>query len=80
MGAPAAPELAAVVVNHNAGPALVACLASLRKAGIATVVVVDNASSDGSLEAVAAADPAAILVPTGGNLGYGTAVNRGMGR
>ncbi len=79
-GVPAAPELAAVVVNHNAGPALVACLASLRKAGIATVVVVDNASSDGSLEAVATADPAAVLVPTGVNLGYGTAVNRGMGR
>lgn len=72
------PPIAAVVVNHDAGPSLVACVESLRRAGVVTVVVVDNASSDGSLELLAAADPAAVLVPTGWNLGYGTAVNLGM--
>ena len=77
---PARPGVAAVVVNHNAGTALLECVASLRRAGLATVVVVDNASSDGSLEALAAADPAAILVPTGRNLGYGAAANRGVAR
>src|SRR5207247_2153310 len=33
---------------------------------------------DGSLEAVRAADPAVVCVPTGGNLGFGTAANRGL--
>jgi len=68
----------AVVVNHNAGASLVDCVESLRRAGIDHVVVVDNASSDGSLEALAAADSAVVLIPTGANLGYGSAVNRGM--
>lgn len=76
--APDRPAIAAAVVNHDAGPSLLACVESLRRAGVARVVVVDNASSDGSLEALAAADPAVILLPTGRNLGYGTAVNRAI--
>jgi len=42
------------------------------------VVVVDNRSSDGSERAVAAADAGVRVVEAGGNLGYGTAANRGV--
>ncbi len=71
---------AAVVVNHDAGEALLACVGSLRAAGATQVVVVDNASSDGSLSRLAAADAAAVLVPAGRNLGYGRAANLGIAR
>jgi N-acetylglucosaminyl-diphospho-decaprenol L-rhamnosyltransferase len=74
------PRVGAVVVNHNAGPALLECVASLRRAGIDDVVVVDNASCDGSLEALALADAAVVLLPTGKNLGYGKAANLGVAR
>ena len=67
----------AVVVNYNAGAALTACVASLRAAGVAEIVVVDNGSSDGSLATLAAGDEEARIVRAGRNLGYGTAVNRG---
>jgi GT2 family glycosyltransferase len=62
----------AVVVNHDAGDVLRTCVASLRAEGVAHVVVVDNASTDGSLEALVAEDPTVVLVRTGANLGYGS--------
>jgi N-acetylglucosaminyl-diphospho-decaprenol L-rhamnosyltransferase len=68
----------AVVVNHNAGESLLECVASIRAEGVSELVVVDNASSDGSLEALAAADPAPRILRTGVNLGYGAGVNRGL--
>ena len=69
---------AAVVVNHDAGDVLLECVASLRREGIGDVVVVDNASSDGSPARLEAADSAARVVRTGANLGYGAGVNRGL--
>jgi N-acetylglucosaminyl-diphospho-decaprenol L-rhamnosyltransferase len=68
----------AVIVNYNAGPHLLACIRSLRADGVAQIVVVDNQSSDGSLEAAVAADPDVQVVQTGANLGFGAAVNRGV--
>jgi len=73
-------RLGAVVVNHDAGDALLDCVASLRAAGVEEIVVVDNASSDGSLVRLVAADPSVAVVPTGANLGYGSAANRGARR
>jgi N-acetylglucosaminyl-diphospho-decaprenol L-rhamnosyltransferase len=73
-----ADRVSAVVVNHEAGDALVQCVATLRLEGIADVIVVDNASSDGSTEALLSADDAVRLVQTGTNLGYGAAANRGI--
>jgi N-acetylglucosaminyl-diphospho-decaprenol L-rhamnosyltransferase len=77
--APSTAEVSAVVVNHEAGQALLECVASLRAEGVTEVTVVDNASTDGSAQAVASVDRAIRLVQTGANLGYGAAANRGLG-
>ncbi|MHB8592930.1 MAG: glycosyltransferase family 2 protein, partial [Acidimicrobiales bacterium] len=69
---------AVVVVNHDAGDALIACVASLRAEGVAEVVVVDNASTDGSVERLEAEDAGVHVIRAGANLGYGAGVNRGL--
>ena len=71
-------EVGAVVVNYNTRDYLLQCLRSLRVDGVARVVVVDNASVDGSGEALRQSDPDAVLLPMTSNLGYGTAANRGV--
>jgi N-acetylglucosaminyl-diphospho-decaprenol L-rhamnosyltransferase len=76
--APSALVPAAVVVNHDAGPALAECVESLRAEGINDVVIVDNASTDGSTEALAARRPDVHVVVAGANLGYGAGANRGV--
>jgi N-acetylglucosaminyl-diphospho-decaprenol L-rhamnosyltransferase len=73
---PTAADVAAVVVNYNAGATLAACVARLRAEGVGAIVVVDNDSGDGSAEAAAAPDVR--LVRAGANLGYGTAANIGV--
>jgi GT2 family glycosyltransferase len=64
-----------VIVNWNAGPALDACLASCD--GGHEVVLVDNASTDGSAAGARARHPRARLVETGTNLGFAAGANRG---
>ena len=73
-------EVSAVVVSYNSATYLPDCLRSLRSEGVADVVVVDNASSDTSVAVVEDADPAATVVETGSNLGFGAAANRGVAR
>jgi N-acetylglucosaminyl-diphospho-decaprenol L-rhamnosyltransferase len=70
--------VSAVVVSFNSAGYLPDCVRSLRSEGVADVVVVDNASSDGSVEAVRRADPETRIVETGANLGFGSAANRGV--
>ena len=70
--------LSAVVVNYNSAGHLVDCVRSLRADGADEVIVVDNASSDRSREALAGADPDAVWIQTGRNLGFGSAANRGV--
>ncbi len=72
--------VSAVVVNYNGQSVLSDCVRSLRAEGIEEIVVVDNASVDGSRHALCAADPHARWVPTGANLGYGAAANLGAAR
>jgi N-acetylglucosaminyl-diphospho-decaprenol L-rhamnosyltransferase len=71
---------AAVVVNYESGPLLVDAVDSLladTSAGEPEVVVVDNGSEDGSIDRLRATRPDVPVVPTGGNLGYAAAANRG---
>ena len=74
-GASVGDRVGAVVVTYNSADVIEACVSSL--ANIATVVVVDNASTDDSLERVARLRPDAIRVANADNRGYGTANNQG---
>ena len=65
-----------IVVNWNAGPALVECLASA-SAGAAETILVDNASTDGSPAAARARYPDLHIIDTGANLGFAAGANRG---
>ncbi len=69
---------AAVIVNYESGDALARCVGDLAACGLAELVVVDNGSSDGSLDRAVAAVPELQVVDPGENLGYGAAVNRGV--
>lgn len=72
-------ELAVVIVTYFPGETLERCLETLEKATTRPyrVIVADNGSTDGAPEAAAERDEVT-LVPTGGNLGYGSAANRGV--
>lgn len=75
------PDLAVVVVNHNAGPYLRRCMESIRaSAGDSRleVVVVDNASRDGSPEAAVEGRPDVELIRNRANRGFAAAANQGM--
>jgi N-acetylglucosaminyl-diphospho-decaprenol L-rhamnosyltransferase len=76
-------DVAAVVVDHNAGALLDQCVRSLLGDGAAPVVVVDNGEARGSersLAALFAEDPTAavVVVNPERNLGFGSGVNRGV--
>jgi N-acetylglucosaminyl-diphospho-decaprenol L-rhamnosyltransferase len=75
------PRLAVVVVSYNSAAVLGGCLRSLHSeaVGLDAVVVVDNASRDGSLDvAAAAADLPLRTVQMGRNAGYAAAINAGV--
>ena len=72
------PHVRVVVVTYSPGECLPAFLHSLRQATRRAyeVVLADNGSTDGSVEA-AARRPGVTLRPTGGNLGYAGGANAG---
>jgi len=73
-------DLAIVIVSFNARADLVVCLTSLRDAPPAVsheIVVVDNASEDGSVEA-ARAVPGVTVIPLDRNTGFSAANNAGI--
>src|SRR5262249_20439409 len=77
----AAERVTAVVVNWNTVDLLDACLKSLRDyAGTAAldVIVVDNASNDGSREMLAAQWPDAVVIANDDNRGFAAASNQGI--
>ncbi len=73
-------RIGAVVVSHDSAGDLPACLEALVGAeGVARVVVVDNASSDGSRAVVAGiGDPRVTLLPFELNTGFAGGCNRGF--
>ena len=77
-GGPVGPVVGVVVVTYFPGETLAGFLDSIPSAfsGTADVVVADNGSTDGSVEQ-AETRPDVRVLRTGGNLGFGTAANRG---
>jgi N-acetylglucosaminyl-diphospho-decaprenol L-rhamnosyltransferase len=77
--APEAVRLAVIIVTHESSGSLPrtvpAVLAELRPGD--ELIVVDNASSDGSPELARELAPDATVIETGANLGYGAGNNRG---
>jgi N-acetylglucosaminyl-diphospho-decaprenol L-rhamnosyltransferase len=76
-----APDLSVIVLSWNTRDLLRECLESVergRGALSVEVVVIDNASSDGSAEMVAAQFPSARLARNDSNRGYATGVNQGI--
>jgi GT2 family glycosyltransferase len=73
-----APPVTVAVVSYNTRERLLRCLASLAgdvRDGRARVVVVDNASVDGSAGAAREAAPWARVIALADNIGFGAAVN-----
>ena len=79
-----AADIGVVVVSHRSAATLERCLECLRCAeGVAAIVVVDNASRDGTTaiaEAQAAADRRVTIMRNDDNPGFGSACNQGVRR
>jgi N-acetylglucosaminyl-diphospho-decaprenol L-rhamnosyltransferase len=73
-------ELTVVTVTYSPGPHLGRFLSTLSHATErpVSVIMADNGSTDGSPEEALERFPNTRLLRTGGNLGYGTAVNRAV--
>lgn len=75
-------RLDVVIVSYRSPELLRACLASLGEAlsGPMRVIVVDNASADGTVEMVSAEFPEVELIAADRNLGFAAATNLGIRR
>lgn len=74
-------NLSVIIVSWNCKQELVNCLRSLieqKSRGTLEIIVVDNASIDGSVDAVHSSFPTVQVVQTGANLGFAQAANRGL--
>lgn len=74
-------DVSIIVVSWNTRPILLECLQAVRdrvQRVSAEVIVVDNASSDGSADAVAERYPEVRLVRNPMNFGFARAVNQGL--
>lgn len=68
--------MTAIVVTHNSSAYLERCLAGLSRA-VDEVIVVDNASTDGTAELVERTFPGTHLIEIGRNAGFAAACNAG---
>jgi len=81
-GEPGLPGLDIIIVNWNSGPELSACLASVQATArerfrLGQIIVVDNGSTDGSLENLPAVPARISIVRNPKNRGFAAACNRG---
>jgi hypothetical protein len=69
-----------IIVSYNTRDLVLRAIGAARdpSQGVAEVIVVDNASSDGSAEAVGAAHPCVRVVVNQTNRGFAAAVNQGI--
>lgn len=75
------PQVAIVIVSYNTKKLLLECLASVVESARSIpheIVVVDNASQDGSSDAVRQAYPGIILIGNPTNKGFGAACNQAI--
>lgn len=74
------PTVSAVIVNWNGGDGLLCCLESLhnQSAPPREIILVDNASVDGSADEAARRFGAIRVIRNATNLGFGAGVNRGV--
>ncbi len=77
-GAPPMSPMAVVVISYNTRTLLRECLESVVAELPSELVVVDNASGDGSADMVVSSFPDAILVGNTQNIGFASAANRGI--
>jgi len=80
-GDPASPDLSILVLSWNTSDLLAACLRALERHPCSRdheILVVDNASEDGSADRVAAEFPGVRLVRNAENLGYAAGNNVGL--
>ncbi|MCX6377075.1 MAG: glycosyltransferase family 2 protein, partial [Armatimonadetes bacterium] len=74
-------DLSIVIVNWNTRDYLAACLRSIEAHPLSCeheIVVIDNASADGSAEMVGESSPRARLIANAENLGYAEGNNQGI--
>ena len=74
-------RLAIIIVSHNTRPELENCLRSIHEHAPRVpheIVVVDNASQDGSVDAVRARFPSVRVIPLDRNVGFAAGNNTGM--
>ena len=71
-------RVSAVVVAYNSAAVIGECLRSV--ALVREIIVVDNASTDETLEIVESARPKPAIVKIGENVGFGAAANEGLQR
>ena len=74
----ASPRLSILIISYNTREMTLACLASVRREAIDQsyeIIVVDNASTDGSAEAIVAQFPDIHLIASKENLGFARANN-----
>ncbi len=74
------PLVVTVILNTNRREDTLACLESLRRVSYSNhrVIVLDNASTDGSVEVIRSSYPAARVIPLEQNLGYAGNNNVGI--
>jgi GT2 family glycosyltransferase len=80
-GPATAPALSVIIVSHKCRSLLVQCLESLladRWSKATEIIVVDNASADGSVEEVRAQYPQVALIENGENVGFPAANNQAL--
>lgn len=74
-------EVSIIIINYNTWNLLGPCIESIREhcAGVAyEIIVVDNASSDGSVDKIRATYPDVKLIANDQNLGFGRANNQAL--
>lgn len=69
---------ALVLLNYNGGRSVIDCLRSIGDGAVSEIVVVDNASTDGSPDVIAGERPDVLLIRNPSNRGFAAAANQGI--